>query len=59
MPFSFILIAVFLAALLAAGARLEQSGQERKEQGKPNYLRPIILVVGGAILLIILWGMVR
>lgn len=49
--------AVIAASLMAAfWSWAHQSGQERKEQGKPNYLRPIIIVVVGAMAAVILWA---
>jgi len=59
MPISLVLIAILVALMYAFGSWLEKTGRERKEAGKRNWLRPIIIVVASAIGLIILVGFLR
>jgi phosphatidylglycerophosphate synthase len=56
MPWSLVLIIVGFVLMRSFWLWAEKSGQERKEQGKPNFLRPIIIAVGGGMVLLILWA---
>ena len=59
MPISLVLIAILVTLMYLFGSWLEKTGRERKEAGKLNFLRPIIIVVASAIGLIILVGFLR
>jgi heme/copper-type cytochrome/quinol oxidase subunit 2 len=56
MTYALAFIVVGVALMSAFWQWAYRSGEERKEQGKPNWARPVVVGVVGAMALIVIWA---